>query len=164
MMKVGEWKPASSKFIVTDPCYDIQSCAHVYVIINNVVTDSIWHAFVDEEEGRISNLVVLSDTLDRSGTWKMLNKKIGVDSGQAGIFNLVDYPQSRSTGYYGNTSTFYGQCCKSTLSAEQVGIVSYGQYGPIGVVSSSGWGDGSYQVSFRKNNDGKIDGIHINYF
>ena len=65
---------------------------------------------------------------------------VAVDSGQCGFYE-EDYYNANQGGEYGDLDTFYGKACNITLSDEQAGIID-----GKGFVSSSGWGDGMYQV------------------
>lgn len=80
---------------------------------------------------------------DKSGiAWEYLKDEfVGVDSGQAGIFNANRYPQGEIEG----DSPFSKKCMEITMSKEQAGVI------PEGVVSSTGWGDGSYDVYIKKS-------------
>jgi len=71
-----------------------------------------------------------------------LDGEVGVDSGQAGVFDLAVYPQDGSTGEHDDENSFYGQCCKVTLDKTQ------GRAGKVngGFVASSGYGDGGYDA------------------
>jgi len=72
----------------------------------------------------------------------LIDGTVGVDSGQAGIFDESIYPQGE-TGDYEDPESFYGQCCKLTLDDLSIrsGIVK-----DKGIVCESGFGDGEYPV------------------
>jgi hypothetical protein len=66
---------------------------------------------------------------------------VGVDSGQAGFFDYDLYSEdSYSGGDDEDSEDFYERCCNLAFSGAQGGVL------PGGVVSSSGLGDGGYQV------------------
>jgi len=94
---------------------------------------------------------------------------VGVDSGQAGIFDLPYYRKDKV--FENQESNFlkeyrihnneegevwYGHMCDRTLGDEGWGVYDRG------VVSCSGFGDGSYELSVAKHK-GKVVGIAINY-
>jgi hypothetical protein len=75
--------------------------------------------------------------------WEPYDGCVGVDSGQCGIFDDTVYPtDEKSGGEYDDENSFYGECCKLTLGDDQGGILKSGN----GVVSISGYGDGSYKL------------------
>ena len=52
--------------------------------------------------------------------------------------------------------SFYDKCCEKTLREEQGGQLYYEMGHPgLGIVSSSGWGDGAYEVYAHKKDFGK---------
>jgi hypothetical protein len=86
---------------------------------------------------------------------------VGVDSGQAGIFDDSLYPKNvESNGEYGELDTFYGKACALTYD-ENDREVKGGILDGKGVVSSSGYGDGSYTCLIAKNKKGQIVAIEI---
>ena len=148
LKKVGTFLTKSRVIRISDPCYDkkVWCCGTV----QNCRIGK-WSAFVVEsDEGdwgtRIAELVAVHGDvstpeaqiiLDRTD-WKDSNIDVGVDSGQCGIFDDSEYPEGE-TGEYDGKGSFYDQCCNKTLSKNRSGVVNFG------VVSSSGFGDGSYQ-------------------
>ena len=86
---------------------------------------------------------------------------IGVDSGQAGFFDLSHYQcdadidiselGDRFDDWGPSHSPWYLACCKETLSEDKAGVI------PFGVVSSSGYGDGCYQLYTHENETRWID-------
>ena len=92
--------------------------------------------------------------------WKEGGFTVGVDSGQAGLFDDLMYdkdeqfagcePPSVDFG-----SLFYNHCCDLTLSDACGGVI------PNGVVSSSGYGDGSYVSFYHCAEDGEVNAVVI---
>ena len=81
----------------------------------------------------------------------------GVDSGQAGIFDDSKYPDTdEERGEYGDNDRFYGKCCNKTMNNEGCGVFD-GCF-----VSSSGYGDGSYNCYIAEK-DNEIIGIAIQF-
>ena len=76
--------------------------------------------------------------------------KIGVDSGQAGFFDKEYYAENQG-GDFDDLTTLYGLACSLVLSKQEGGIVHN-----RGVVSSSGCGDGEYEVFIGINKIGEI--------
>jgi hypothetical protein len=93
--------------------------------------------------------------------WEELDIDVVVDSGQAGIFDLEHYFDDsvieEEPKFDCDHNKWYRACCEQTLTKMSAGIISFG------VVSSSGYGDGSYIVNIIKNNDGKIIAIKIDF-
>lgn len=82
---------------------------------------------------------------------------IAVDSGQAGFFDF-NYFIHNHGGTFDNLHSFYGSACAITSSPLQAGIINN-----FGVVSSSGFGDGCYNVFVAKNDDNKIIAAYISF-
>lgn len=87
---------------------------------------------------------------------------VGVDSGQAGFFDLAQYvglfanPEEDKRGMRVDHSAFYRQICELTLSeTEQFGVV------PFGVVTRSGYGDGGYNLFVKRDEMGQMVGAMI---
>ncbi len=90
---------------------------------------------------------------------------VGVDSGQV-MFCDPCYINSEWEKGEGERNLFnkknkgkfsYGGCCVSTNSKERYGQLNYkiGHAG-AGVVMSSGYGDGTYEVYVKRNEEGRI--------
>ena len=84
---------------------------------------------------------------------------VGVDSGQAGFFDLEPFAAQSATeeengGYNQDTEygKFYRSICEQTSneSGESFAIV------PFGAASSSGFGDGGYSLYFLCDKDGLV--------
>ena len=152
---VGEFK-VRSNLIVTDPCYQFDDKQ----IINNVKHGN-WVANVKiADEGswgkRVAELsVCLAGEFISDYDWELNPKiEVSVDSGQAGFFDSFHYPLGESTGEYGDTDTFYGKVCEMTCSGDGAGVLDFG------AVSSSGYGDGGYNLYTVKKN-GEVIGAKI---
>ena len=83
---------------------------------------------------------------------------VGVDSGQAGFFDLEPFAAQSATeeengGYNQDTEhgKFYRSICEQTNEdAEQFAVV------PFGAASSSGYGDGGYDLYVLRDKDGLV--------
>lgn len=183
--KIGSFEMSQPVMRVSDPCYDRDVwCTG---LINNCLTGK-WNAAIalsDEGEWgkRVAMLIVRHETAPAfaaangvftkengdgetvtiywpGDTWERLDAVIGVDSGQCGLFDeakyndssLFDTPPEHDYG-----SRWYGHCCDLTLSKRQAGVI------PCGAVSSSGYGDGSYNALYHENKDGNVDMVCILY-
>lgn len=152
---LGHFELKSGKVMVSDPCYSRDTwCQH---LLENV-RPGIYNAFVkksDEKDWgvRCAELIAVHqdqpvDPLTVSIPWKLVREAdIGVDSGQAGIFEDLHYKDdsviAEEPDFGGSDEAgekWYGANCDVTLSKKQAGVI------PFGVVSSSGFGDGSYKL------------------
>lgn len=71
------------------------------------------------------------------------------------MFDLKYYAENQG-GEYDDIENFYGLACSLTLSKQKGGIMNNS-----GVVSSSGYGDGEYEVYVGENDIGEIVSISI---
>jgi hypothetical protein len=154
----------SGVIVASDPCYEIPTWCQG--VVENVKKGT-WLSEVDEIDTRfggkrIASLTVVNkEALDKNPLLgfdiqnmfarEPLNFEGGVDSGQFGFFDKEFYRNDESAKDlekedFGENydeaigDTWYRACCKLTLGAESWGAL------PNGVVSSSGYGDGSYSV------------------
>ena len=163
------FKITSFKMVCSDPCYSIPTWCQG--VIDNV-KNGLWEADVHKsDEGswgdRISHLFVynLSAVIDNPNIKKEIQSfgghtlpyEFGVDSGQFGFFDLDNYRNDESAKDlkkhdFGENydrevgDKWYRACADLTLSTESWGVL------PNGAVSSSGFGDGSYEVRGIKDN------------
>ena len=82
-------------------------------------------------------------------SWSIVDTTIGVDSGQAGIFDNSVYPEGTVLGAFDDSDTFYGECYEITLGTQSCGRLKNGK----GFVSSSGFGDGTYELKALKEDE-----------
>ena len=154
MIQLGE------KVIVTDPCYGLS--VHCKKVIDNVVPGEYETSVETIDEGnwgeRISSLLAMKkDSYREIVQEKCLEEIIGVDSGQVGIFDY-DYriEQGDHLGEYHDESSIYKRICNLTCSPTQ-----WGELDNKVVASSSGFGDGCYDLVLFKNKEGKIIGFKV---
>ena len=158
----------SDTVMVSDPCYSMDVwCKHK---LTGVLPGQYLTTVMKSDEGswgtRIGLLVAVhKDYTEDTLTWRTVRgADIGVDSGQCGIFSMEGYrddsvfSEPNNFGYtcHEPGDHWYGHMCDRTLTEEQ-----WGSY-DTGVVSSSGYGDGSYRLVVAKHN-GHIVGIGIDY-
>ena len=142
----------SGKVVVSDPCYD----RGVWCMATDIAVKpgkyATYIAKKNEKRFGIRVAVVMAVHLDYVNSikneWEPYGVCVGVDSGQCGIFDDTVYPATKeSGGEYDDENSFYGECCKLTLSDSQGGILKSRN----GVVSSSGYGDGSYELLCQRH-------------
>lgn len=134
---------------ITDPCYSTDAWCQEYL---NKIAIGTYNCFysVGEIKGwgpRVSAIKILLNGLENSESSlkrRVLSYNIGVDSGQAGIFEghyyEVNQPQKE----------WYEKVCRITLDKPCVGIIDN-----KGIVAESGIGDGLYTLYgyFNKERD-----------
>jgi hypothetical protein len=164
-VKLGSFTLLSGKVMVTDPCYDRSIWCQGEL---EKVAPGTWEAYservVDGSWGmRVSELVCfLAGRQSEDVAWERASFTVGVDSGQAGVFEDAHYQDDTVLGPdtpkadYISDSPWYAACCAAnSLNGGAGGVI------PYGAVASSGYGDGSYQCFFRRADDGLIDAIKI---
>ena len=156
-----EFQITSGKIVCSDPCY--KTDVWCMGIVDNVENGS-WIAIADKKDmgdwgERITSLFIGNKQhLERNPKLvdyvfedEPLNFAGGVDSGQFGFFDFASYRNDESakdlekydfgTEYdIEDGDKWYRACSNLTLGDENWGTL------PNGVVSSSGFGDGSYDV------------------
>lgn len=170
LQKLGVFNIESGEVIISDPCYDLDTWCMAKV---ENVKNGEWTAYIlqsDEGDWGIRNSVLTAFHQDYSKTkgkyWSRVPASIGVDSGQAGIFDAANFKNDdivTSTPKFSYSveedgDLWYAMCCDETLYTElNAGVITNG------AVSSSGYGDGSYDAFTVKDKDGKIIGIKIEF-
>ena len=160
----------NSEVMVSDPCYSVPTWCQ-YKVKDVLPGEYSVNVFKTDNTGgwgrRCAALIAVhKDYLEDTLSWRTNNgADIGVDSGQCGIFSMETYRkdevfQEKSNFAFGIDSEgdhWYGHMCDRTLNDEQWGTYANG------VVSSSGFGDGSYRLLLAKHN-GKVVGLAIDFF
>ena len=158
---IKQFEVTSGKLVCSDPCYSIPTWCQG--IVDNV-KNGVWGAEINlSDEGdwgtRVASLYIVNE--HANATMKDIETKIfedeplsfdaGVDSGQFGFFDFAHYRNDESAKDLPKQDfgadydiqegdAWYRACSDLTLGGEQWGVL------PNGVVSSSGFGDGSYNV------------------
>ena len=155
--------------MVSDPCYD--KGLWCQGIIKNLLPGK-YHCYIDEFYTgswghRIGFLHVIHDdylkvSLDDFVGKNLENVSIGVDSGQCGIYDVSYFNETR------NDEEWYKRACDLTYiedrSSDDIHPFTGGIIDGKGVVSSSGYGDGGYHCLTRKNDEGKVIAITVDFF
>lgn len=164
--KLGDFELTQENMRVTDPCYDKSTwCTGTFKALPGA-----WHAKTEvgptSWHFRVKALQVCHESLGDLPIqdYHSLTKTdidAGVDSGQCGFFDDKLFPDDKSQLEY-EDDTFYGGCCAATLDDNGPGggvvhLLPKDAQSPImGAVSSSGFGDGSYDVYVRKNEHDQV--------
>jgi hypothetical protein len=162
-----------TKVIVSDPCYEIPTwCQEVIKGVRPGVYDTDVEISDEGDWGeRIASLTALHESCKDDPTWEHYSYNIGVDSGQAGIFCATSYRKDElaksipwltekgspfKEGYQEIEvgDSWYEKMCDRTLNDKQWGTYDRG------VVCSSGFGDGSYELLVSRQY-GIINGFKI---
>ena len=160
----------SGEVMISDPCYSIGTWCQTKV--SNVLPGTYLANANRQDLGewgqRIMSLVVIhEDYVGKNKRWYALSD-IGVDSGQAGIFDMASYRNDAIAEEIESPEIdfvlpirqdgddWYTKMCKFTLGGK-----GWGSYDG-GIVSSSGMGDGMYAVYVLKDKK-KIVGISIDF-
>lgn len=159
--------------MVSDPCYtDPTWCQHK---LKNVLPGeySVYNKKHDAGDWGIRNsmlLAVHSDYKNEDLRWKeCVAASIGVDSGQAGIFDLPYYrkdsvfenEESNFLKEFRNYNSEEGDVWYSHMCDRTLGEQGWGHF-EHGVVATSGYGDGSYTL-YTASINRKVVGICIDF-
>jgi hypothetical protein len=153
----GEFEITSGSAMVSDPCYDETWCQG---IINNV-KNGTWKAYLHIIDKRVGYILChhISHICLLDNSWKKEKFEVGVDSGQAGVYDESKYHGGEDD--YGEGGWYDLNC---DLTWDRIGnSLRYGGVLEGGVVSSSGGGDGGYDCSTIKNSNGEIVGILVDF-
>ena len=149
------------KVMVSDPCYEMDTWCQV--TINNVLK-GIYKCTLEMCEDvwgpRVSAIQVVHVDYMNKLLEYYNNFNIGVDSGQAGIFDYEYYKKYHN----GNTDdNWYDAICDKTITTfNGEGFLDGNTIDRLGFVSSSGYGDGVYGC-WVSEYDGKVVAIRVEY-
>lgn len=153
----------SGKVVASDPCYN----RDVWCMTTDIAVKAgryVTYIIKKDEKRfgvRVAAIMAVHEDYTESlvTEWEPYGCFLGVDSGQCGIFDDTVYPQSgEDGGEYYDEKSFYGECCKLTLGRKQGGILKTRN----GIVSSSGYGDGSYEL-LCQNHEGECIALMIDF-
>ena len=151
-----------NKVMVSDPCYGLGTWCQG--VLENVLPGNYNCKAEYSDEGawslRVASIEAVHEDYDGVLCMDMENVDVGVDSGQAGIFDYDYYAK-----YHDSCNVrphvdddWYDRVCDITLSKESAGSVD-----GLGFVSSSGFGDGGYACWTERNKDGYIIAIRVEF-
>lgn len=174
LTRLGTFELTGPVLRVSDPCYDrdVWCCG----TIENCKPGS-WETAVlmqDEGDWGIRNAILVARHEEggpeleafrkvlngKDKTWQECPFEVGVDSGQAGIFDDKHYQDNSvfdgmPAAEFDPDNSWYSHCCDITMSPLGAGVL------PFGVVSSSGYGDGGYAALKHIGQDGRTDSVFI---
>lgn len=144
--RIGRFTVEGNELIVMDPYYGLEEDTDLQLILSNVKSGNWTAAIIYTEDEWVKQLLVFEGDKKRSGKWHRQEQSIGVDSALVGIFDLTAYRQNQATEFETVVS-----------SDDQAGIVSFG------AVSTSGFGDGLYDVDIQYDVSRQIVGVRVNF-
>ncbi|MCM3597212.1 SMI1/KNR4 family protein [Metabacillus idriensis] len=145
---VGTFSVESGKLIVTDPYFQVDNENEMQILLSNVKKGNWTTTISYSHEDVVENLFVFYGEQKPKGKWHDCDKLVGVDSAQAGIFDLTAF---------GRDAKYYLACCDIVASDAHGGVV------PSGAVSMSGYGDGMYEVKVKYNVSKEVVGVMIDF-
>lgn len=172
----------SGKMVCSDPCYTLDPPTWCQGVIENVKNGKWEAGIATSDEGswgeRVSHLWVYN--LEAAIKDPTIVRRIemyggtklpfsgGVDSGQFGFFDFAHYRNDESAkdlakhnfgdGFDQESGDqWYRACCELTLGDDSFGVL------PFGAVSSTGYGDGSYEVRGIKDDEGLYVAFCVEY-
>jgi len=159
---IGTFEITSGKVIVSDPCYNRDTwCMGDLHHVKNGEWRAYLHIFdLGDWGNRVGYIRCYHKDHDcplisqLGPSWEQQDFEVGVDSGQAGIYDESQYHGGEDD--YGEGG-WYDINCNLTTNNEYGGVLTGG------VVSSSGLGDGGYECKVVKSTDEKIVGILIDF-
>lgn len=151
-----------SKVMVSDPCYGLGTWCQG--VLENVLPGTYQCDVEYSDEGdwgvRVAAIEVRHENYDRPVEFEPEVFEVGVDSGQAGIFDYDYYAR-----YHDSCDVrphvdddWYDRVGDITLSR-----VSAGDIDNCGFVSSSGFGDGGYTCWTAREDNGYIVAIRVEF-
>ncbi|MEC0093198.1 DUF4241 domain-containing protein [Paenibacillus macquariensis] len=164
-IQLGNFELTSGQIVVSDPCYELNRDTIIMGVLDNVLNGT-WVAQVGKTEVRdwgeaCSKLTAFHSSVAEQVEhleWVKCSFIVGVDSGQAGIFDINKYRIPDSDVQETDTDTdsdWYLSCCDITESGHEAGVLDGG------VVSHTGMGDGTYGAYTATNNDNQVIAVKI---
>jgi hypothetical protein len=160
-----------SEVVVSDPCYGIPTWCQA--VIDGVLPGNYRATVLKQDEGdwgtRCSKIIAIHEDFNYESKfkWTYYLAVIGVDSGQCGIFSKESYRKDDhkfdfEPYVFGDDfdrqdgDVWYRHMAKLTLDDNHWGVYD------SGIVSSSGYGDGSYNLYVARKKK-KIVGFIIEF-
>ena len=170
-MKIGTFQIESGVLVVSDPCYELGTwCQGVVRHAKN----GTWEAEINSKDcgewgERTEELFCRCCGVDAVRHAKA-SFEVGVDSGQAGVFDEAHYRNDEEAEGYKDfkfeyktsplcpDEPWYSLCCDRTLGLEEgAGVI------PFGAVSTSGYGDGCYKAELGYDADDNVVSVRITF-
>lgn len=172
-VSLGTFETTGTKLIVSDPGYDLDTARDFGAILTNCQSGT-WQAeviiktFAPHSISQVFELRATHSSVEDPATlnWERQNRGIGVDTAQAGVYDLAHFhdhslvPQDIKWTFRGGRPAipedlWYSYCCELTGSKLEGSVL------PFGVVTRSGEGDGRYGYSIARDEAGRTIGVWI---
>lgn len=154
---IGSVNFTTGEIYIGDPCYGAEDLEKL------TIKPGLYEFFICKDQGCNSALIMsLGGHNYSKGKFECSEKVFGVDSGQGGIFEVESFNTDEividcKKYDFGNShSEFYKAMGYITLTETDIA----GVY-PKGAVSSSGYGDGSYNIYVVRNKDREIVAVAL---
>lgn len=165
IIQLGNFEVNSGQLVVADPCYKLDQNTVIMGVLEPVLNGT-WTSEVEKTEVRDwgeanGKLTAYHQSVSEQGAfleWIKCPFVVGVDSGQAGFFDINHYriPDKDSTSDSSDTETdWYYTCCDITESGEEAGVMEGG------AVSRTGMGDGAYGVYKAVNEQNQVIAVKV---
>jgi len=168
---LGSFQVVSDELLAADPAYakSLSDNAGLLARVTKV-TKGEWKAealmfTAAPKDERCAELLSFHVSHSHPGNcnWKSQEGVVGVDSGQAGVFDpkhagdhsVVPKDYRWKDEMIDPDDRWYSLCCDFTLSAKGAGVI------PYGAVASSGWGDGGYSCFTCESEAGRVQGLRL---
>lgn len=153
------------KVTVSDPCYEKGTWCQ---ICDLEVLPGEYHPYIeyDEETGRVSVLAIWHEDYEINEAEEFdedLMPTVGVDSGQAGFFDSEYYDSYCDNDCAKVDTDWYAHICALTIPDEEFDRHGADTFDGRCVVSSSGWGDGGYTCSVKRDEGGCIYALKLTF-
>ena len=148
-MNIGSFEQITSSMIISDPSYTYDPKDDVsfsYVI--DRVKEGKYNVYVTLRDNHVESLMAVHSILSVYGDeWKETGS-IGVDTRQAGIYDLSTYRDDNSVKEYPRTDYEVDNPGDEWYNVNSIITTKNSSSGVLlnGTVSSSGYGDGEYPV------------------
>lgn len=160
IQSIGTFEIESGKIIVSDPCYEDKGGNHWQALLENVLKGK-WHALIEEDGGsfRVAQLIAIHSDYELDDmNWQEYPNRIGVDSGQAGIYDLKYYADDSCVG----SDKIYHKETKR-INKTRVRVVQH-DFALMQTESGDLWYDANCNLTHSiKNDPGDYDEKEIEY-
>ena len=151
----------NGKMQVTDPCYstDVWCTKQITIKQGEYIAKAVVYDCGDWGK-RIGELTINHISCPKKKANRVYSS-IGVDSGQCGFFDYDEYEKVHPKYFVDETEEskkWYDKVCDITLNGDWCGLVD-----DMGVVCSSGYGDGCYNLYTGYNSKGEIVALRLRY-
>lgn len=163
IIQLGNFEVSSGQLVVADPCNEWDANTVMMGLVEPALKGT-WVSEVEKVEipdwGEANaKLTAYHQSAAKQGEfleWIKCPFVVGVDSGQAGIFDKHKFRiPDVDTSSDSTDTAWYEACCDMTESGEEAGVLGGG------VVSRTGIGDGAYGVYKAVNQQGEVVAVKI---